>query len=166
MILTQSQLQSIKSWIISNHNSVFDQSAADALNAPASPAYKVYRTFVSTAEVMGNSFDWTRVDNLNAGKSRIWDWMKEAYASNSVPGLNPANASCRAGINSVWVGTAADLAVRATVYSHCHRDATVAEKLLVTSGAGTAPDQNGDGPGVMGFEGIVTLQDVVDASNA
>ena len=44
----------------------------------------------------------------------------------------------RAGIDATWVGTAADLAVRATVYTHCKRAATRAEKSLANlTGAGT-----------------------------
>ena len=42
----------------------------------------------------------------------------------------------RAGIDAAWGGTAADLAVRASVYSKCRRQATRAEKALAT-GAGT-----------------------------
>ena len=168
MQLTTAQLQTLKAWVIANANSVFDLSTANLLNAPASPAFRVYRKFVPMQEVMGNNFDWTRVDNLNVGKARIWEYMERAYASGAVGGLNFANSACRTGINTVWVGTQQDLAVRASVYSHATRDATVAEKLLKASGDGNAPDANGDGPATLGdgAEGPVTLQNLVDAANS
>ena len=55
---------------------------------------------------------------------------------------------------AAWVGTAAMLAVRAQVYTHCKRAAKRAEKLLST-GAGTTAT-----PATMGFEGSRTYQDV------
>lgn len=167
MNLSQPQKAVIKAWIIANNDSIFDQSAVDLLNAPAAPAYKVYRSFVPTQEIMGNNFDWTRVDNLSAGKARIWEWMKEAYAQ-STPGLNFANTACRGGINTVWVGTQADLNVRAAVYTHATRDATVAEKLLKSAGNGTAPDATGDGPATCGAgaEGPIDLATVIASESA
>lgn len=164
MVLTTEQKQAIKAWVIANHSSVFDQSAADALNDLADPAFKVYRTSVPMLGIMLNGFDWTRVDNLSVGKARIWEWMTEADPVNR--DIDPSKANIRAGINAVWVGTQADLNVRAAVYLHCIRDATVAEQLLKTAGAGTAPDSLGDGPATMGFEGLVTLQDVIDSESA
>lgn len=130
-------------------------------NGLVSPAYKVYRTNVPIREVMRNGFDWTRVDNLNVGKARVWDWMKEAYGTAADPALDPSDPDCRAGINTVWVGTAADLVVRAAIYLHSVRDATIAEQLFKVAGNGTAPDQNGDGPATMGPEGAVTAQNII-----
>lgn len=54
-------------------------------------------------------------------------------------------------------GTAADLAVRAAVYTHCKRNATIVEKLYAT-GAGDT-----ENPALLAFEGEVTWQDVVNA---
>lgn len=160
MALTLAQLQSIKTWIAANVPNATEHTAQAALNALAAPAYKVYRTVVPMSEIMLNGFDWTRVDNLSVGKARIWDWMTGA---NPVRAIDPSKPNIRAGINAVWVGTAADLAVRAAVYLHCQRDATVAEKLLKVAGNGTAADQNGDGPATMGFEGMLTLDEVIAA---
>lgn len=167
MNLNQTQLQTIKTWIQTNNNSFFDESSVTLLNAIADPDFLVYRSFVSTQEVMGNNFDWTRVDNLNVGKSRIWEWMKEAYSQDNVPGLNFVNPSCRSGINTVWVGTQADLDVRAAVYSHSFRKATVAEQLL-SSGSGVVPNSVGVGPATcgVGAEGLVTIQNVFDSDSA
>ena len=121
---------------------------AEAMNMPASPAYIVWRTRVTDEEIMLNGFDWTRVDNLSVGKSRIWDWMFRFGA------INPSKPNIRAGINSAWVGTAADLAVRAAVYSHCKRPALRGEVLFA---AGDGSDAS---PSVMGYEGEITPSDV------
>lgn len=164
--LTQQQLGILKAWVVANRAGVFDEGAADALNATASPTFYVYRSAVPMPEIMLNGFDWTRVDNLSVGKARIWDWMVNADPLGRT--INPSRPNIRAGINAVWVGTAADLAVRAAVYLHCQRPATVAEKLLKASGNGTAADAAGDGPATCGdnAEGLVTLQNVIDSESA
>ena len=166
MQLTTEQLATLKQWVIDNHNGIFDESTVTALNAVADPAFLVFRDFVPMQEIMANGFDWTRVDNLNVGKARIWEWMERSYEQNGVGGLNPSKETCREGINAIWVGTAADRLVRDVIYTHCYRSATVAEKLFAT-GNGTAPVANGDGsgPGTMGAgaSGDVTLQNVIEA---
>jgi hypothetical protein len=130
-----------------------DDAIARLLNLVASPAWVVWRTSVTWDEIMLNGMDWARVDNLSVGKSRIWDWMFQ----NSARAFNPSKTNIRAGIDAVWVGTAADLAVRAAVYVHCKRNATRAEKLY-TTGTGTTND-----PAALTFEGDVTLDDVQQA---
>lgn len=153
MILSQSQLTTLKAWVVANHNSVFDQSAVIVLNATASPAFTVWRTSVTTEEIMLNGFDWARVDNLSVGKARIWEWMHQ-FGS-----INPSQANIRAGIDAAWVGTAADLAVRAAVYVHCKRLATVGEKLFATgTGSDAAPATMG-----IGQEGEITISNVENA---
>jgi S-formylglutathione hydrolase FrmB len=164
MVLSPQQLQTLKTWLVANASQMSEHEAAGALNTPAAPAYKVYRPSVPMAEIMLNGFDWTRVDNLSAGKARIWQWMIDADPVNK--SIDPSKPNIRAGINAVWVVTAADLAVRAAVYLHCQRDATVAEQLLATGGAGTACDANGDGPATLGHPSPITPQDVVDALNS
>ena len=117
------------------------------LNTPTNPAWIAWRTDVPVDSIMSNGMDWTRVDNLSVGKSRIWDWMGRLGT------LNCAKANIRAGIDATWVGTAADLAVRATVYTHCKRAATNAEKMLAT---GTGTDA---APGLTTFQGDVIERD-------
>lgn len=153
-MLTLAQKQAIKVWLVANAGAMSDQQAADALNATASPAYIVWRSSVTDQEIMQNGFDWARVDNLSVGKARVWDWMFR-FGS-----IDPSKANVRAGIEAVWVGTAADLAVRAAVYSHCKRNATVAEKLLAS---GTGSDAS---PAVAGFTGLISANDVVDSYNS
>lgn len=121
---------------------------AHALNETATPEFVVWKSAASWAEIMGNGMDWTRCDNLSVGKARIWDWM-------FIDGqMNPSKPNIRAGSDAVWVGTQADLAVRAMVYTHCKRAATRGEKALAT-GTGTTAS-----PATMTHEGALTYQDV------
>jgi len=124
---------------------------AEAMNLPANPAFTVWRTSVTIDEIMRNGMDWARVDNLSVGKARIWEWLGRLGA------INAAKPNVRAGIDATWVGTAADLAVRAAVYVHCKRLATVVEKLFAT---GTGSN---DIPAVMRFEGNLSADDVAQA---
>ena len=74
---------------------------------------------------------------------------------------HPANV--RAGIEAVWVGTAADLAVRAAVYGHCKRNATRGQKLFST-GTGTTESPASLQAGIDG-DFTVTFNDVDSALN-
>lgn len=130
-----------------------DTELARLYNLDASPQFVVWRTSVNQDEIMLNGFDWTRVDNLSIGKSRIWEWMFD----NSAKSINPSKPNIRAGIDQTWVGTAADLAVRAAVYVHCKRNARRGERLLAT-GAGSDVS-----PGDLVFEGALSPQQVSDA---
>lgn len=121
---------------------------AAALQAVASPAFIVWKSSVTRKEILQNGFDWTRLDNLSVGKARVWT---EIFVDGS---LDPSKANVRTGIESVWVGTAADLAVRAAVYVHCKRSATIIEKILAT---GTGTDAT---PATMGYEGAVNYNDI------
>lgn len=124
-----------------------DSTIAGWLNGLANPAFVVWKTEVSIDEIMRNGMDWARVDNLSVGKARIWDWMGRLGT------LNAAKPNIRAGIDATWVGTAADLAVRATVYTHCKRSATRAEAVLA---AGVGSDAS---PATMSFEGLVSVEE-------
>lgn len=123
---------------------------ATALNALAVPAWIVWKTSVSIDEIMRNGMDWARVDNLSVGKARIWDWMGRLGT------LNAAKTNIRVGIDATWTGTAADLAVRTTVYTHCKRSATVLEKLFST---GLGLDAT---PSTMDVEGNVVGPELKD----
>jgi hypothetical protein len=124
---------------------------ADLLNQTANPAFIVWKTSVSIDEIMRNGMDWARVDNLTIGKARIWDWLGRLGS------FDASKANVRAGIDACWVGTAADLAVRASVYTHCKRSANRIEKLFAT---GTGSDAV---PATMVFEGNITPDEVQDA---
>lgn len=140
MSLTISQLQALKSFILNDpelnafpNNSDGNYEIAIRLNAVASPAWIVWRTDVSRREILQrNGFDWTRLDNLSVGKARIWS---DIFIDGV---LNPSKPNVRAGIEAVWVGTAADLAVRAEVLAACKMEATRAQRLF-SSGLGSIP---------------------------
>ena len=163
MPLTLAQKQALKADIIASSdpacealeaspgNADFAFAVKDLYNAEASPAFVVWKTRTSRQEILQNGFDWTRLDNLSVGKARVWnDIFVDGYISAAKPNV-------RAGIEAVWVGTAADLAVRAVVYGHCKRNASRVEKLLA-SGTGTT-----ETPATMGYEGPLSYQDVLDA---
>lgn len=110
--------------------------------------YIVWRPSVTDREIMASAeFDWTRVDNLTNGKARIWEYLLRFGT------IDPSKANVRAGIDATWVGTQADLNVRAAVYLVCKRSATRAEKALA-SGSGTT-----NSPSVMTFTGSVTVNE-------
>jgi hypothetical protein len=157
MPLTAAQKTTLKTYILADpvlgplaaSSSVYEISLALSENVPS---FIVWKTKVTWDEIMENGMDFTRVDNLtNGSKWRIWEWLFK----NSSNAINPSKVNHRAGIDAAWVGTAADLAVRAQVYTHCKRSSNLAEKILA-SGPGT--DAN---PATMTFEGDVTLNDVI-----
>ncbi len=126
---------------------------AEYYNVTATPDYTVWRTDVSMEEIMRNGMDWARVDNLSVGKARIWDWIgKLGYFDASKPNI-------RAGIDAAWVGAAADLAVRANIYTHCKRPALRGEKLFAI-GTGTVAS-----PATMEVEGQLRDIDIQQAKN-
>ena len=158
-MLNIAQLQTLKAYIEADQTlaALWAEGGAgliaDALNGPASPSFIVWRTSVTQDEIMQNGFDWVQVDNLSVGKARIWEWM----FNNEERAMNPAKLNVRAGIEECWRGTAAMLAVRAAVYVHCKRAATMVEKLFA-SGAGT-----GATPATLTFEGELSFMEVVAA---
>jgi hypothetical protein len=159
-MLTPSQKTALKAYIAADTTLAawyatgrMAEEIANALNLPQAPEWVVWKTNVDPSAIMANGMDWTRVDNLTVGKARIWDWMTRLGT------LNASQPNIRAGIDATWVGTAADLAVRATVYTHCKRAATRAEKALST-GTGTTAS-----PATMSYEQPLTYADV-DAAMA
>lgn len=132
------------------HNENGAYTIAEAYNLPTA-SFVVWKTSVNIDEIMRNGIDWTRVDNLSAGRARIWDWLSRLGM------FDCSRANIRSGIDATWVGTAADLAVRATVYTHCKRLATRVERLFAT-GTGT-----GANPALLVFEGAINYRDVADA---
>lgn len=130
-----------------------DQELSRLYNLTAVPQYVVWRTRVTQDEIMLNGFDWTRVDNLGIGKARVWEWLFD----NAAKAIDSSKPNIRAGIDQVWQGVAADLAVRAAVFVICKRDCNRVERLLAT-GIGTTIT-----PGLLVFEGTVSPQQVSDA---
>jgi len=162
-MLTPAQRQTLKSHILATPdlNTFVEDSVwsaiTDLLNTTSSPTFTVWRTSVSWDEIMMNGMDFTRVDNLqNGNKWRIWEWMFK----NSDNSINPSKPNIRAGIDATWIGTAPDLAVRASVYTHCKRSATRLEKLFsVGVGSDAAPANLGDGDGVV-IQGVIGFMEI------
>ena len=123
---------------------------AEWYNQVGANAPIVWKTSLQLEEITSNGFDWVRVDNLSVGKARIWEWM----FGNEQKSINPSKPNIRAGIAEVWKGTAADLAVQATVLNHCKRGTSRIEALFAV-GTGTAA-----APAIMGFEGLLTEMDI------
>ena len=95
----------------------------------------VWKNLLQLATIMQNGFDWTQVDNLTIGKARIWEWLWWVEG-----GINPSKPNVRAAIEECWKGTAAMLAVRASVLEHCKRIATRFEAIfLVGTGTNAIP---------------------------
>lgn len=129
---------------------------ADAMNAEAAPVYVVWRTSVPIEEIMANGFVWTEIDALSAGKARIWQWMSQLGA------INPSKGNVRQGLRdcfeSAAPGTFGDrLAGTGGLQPHLRRNATRGEKLYAT-GTGSA-----SGPALLGYEGRISPQDVLQA---
>jgi hypothetical protein len=153
-MLTSNQLTTLRAAVLADQTaSTFFAEPGDAAGLQrylnGASAFVVWRASVTQDEIMQNGFDWTRVDNLSVGPARIWEWM----FNNETRTIDPRKANVRAGIEAVWKGTQADLAVRATVYAHCKRPATVAERMLA---AGVGTDAN---PGLATFEGDISALD-------
>lgn len=162
-MLTSSQLTALKSAILADPvlaakpntpDGAFD--IAVAFNLPATPTFMTWRSSVSIDAIMGNGFDWTRVDNLTVGKSRIWEWMTKLGT------VNPSKPNVRAGFEACFSVEAGDQPNRQAIYDASSRPCSRAEKLFAT-GTGSAPTHHGVGPATMGFEGLLTYQDVLDA---
>jgi hypothetical protein len=160
MALTPAQLATLKAAIVADatlnaqpNNGDGAIAIAAVLNAAAVPDFTVWKSAVLVDDIMRNGMDWTRVDNLTVGKARIWEWMTKLGS------FNPSKANIRAGIDAAWVGTAADLAVRATIYTHSKRLATRLEKIFAT---GTGSDAS---PATPGYEGAVSYVEVYNARN-
>jgi hypothetical protein len=157
MPLTTTQKQTIAAYIAANpewaalpKNSDTAFFFAQELNKEDPSSFVVWRTSVAQDEITQNGFDWVQVDNLTAGKARIWDWLFD----NSSKTINPSKVNVRAGIAECWKGTAALLAVQAVVLGHCKRNATVVEKLLAT-GTGTTLS-----PANLTLESPISYQDI------
>jgi hypothetical protein len=153
-ITLKNYIASVPEWANLPQNSDTAFFIADELNKESPDSYVVWKTTVPVDEIMRNGLDWTRVDNLTIGKARIWDWMTRLNT------INPSKVNIRAGIDATWVGTAADLSVRAVVYTHCKRNASVVEKLFAT-GLGTTIS-----PSTMSYEGPLQYQEIITAWNS
>lgn len=121
---------------------------ANALNSQASPDFYLWKTSVSARQLMGDAgFDWTRVDNLSAGRARIWEFMMMAGS------VDPSQPNIRAGLAAAF-NQVADAATLAAILAQCKRLANRAEKVLATGTGSQAV------PATAGSEGTITASDI------
>lgn len=161
--MTPEQLATLKAYIFSQPDLASEPmnddghfNIAQKMNTQlAQPDFFVWRTLVSIAEIMGNGFDWTRVDNMTEGEARIWELMTD------VGTIDPSKANIRAGVNEAFKGTAQDDTLRGIIFQHCQRPATRGQRIFAT-GAGTSATNTGTGPGLAVIE-EVTASDVQQA---
>lgn len=153
LVLKNNILTNIDSEFVTYRNNGQNGKMADWYNVNATPDYVCWKNKVTQDEIMQNGFDWVQVDNLTAGKARIWEWL----FNNEGRMINPSKANVRAGIAECWKGTAALLAVQAVVLGHCKRSATRVEKLFAT-GLGTTAS-----PSDLAIFGPINESDIANA---
>jgi hypothetical protein len=158
-MLTPSQLTTLKADILS-----IPELAAQPLNDDghfyiaayynviASPAWRVWKTSVSTAEIK-DAINWTEYIGRSVGERSAF----ELLVSNHV--INPAKANVRQGISDMFSGVQGQV-TRNALLALGKRDATRAEKLF---SIGTGSDAV---PATMTFEGNLSYSDVSAARNS
>ena len=166
MSLTAAQQQTFKADILANTDPVVSGALlggdagliASWYNTTASPDYWIWKDNLVLDEITNDGFDWVRVDNLTIGKARIWEWM----FANDAKSINPSKPNVREGIIETWKGTAADLAVRESIWLHCQTPATRVKQLF-SVGSGTAAAQDGTGPATTELTSDISYYDVAVA---
>lgn len=145
MNLSKEQLSILQIWIQNNNSAGADSDSVMRLNTFI--PFVVWKTSVSIEELQ-QDFDWGEVEVFDTGRARIWEWL---FRFNT---LNPSKENIRLGLDLLWGGHV----VHDFIYSRCKRQATVAEELFA-QGKGTS-----DAPATMQLEGLVTMQNVLDAN--
>lgn len=180
-MLTTAQLTAIKAEIVADPvlNALpngADQAfaIADALNAAASPDYIVWQTSVPS-QTLFDAIVWANLtpqDAPTTGTDLVW--LNRAMACQGKQfnlqtiltgreSINPSKANIRAGLQDALtqIPSGASGTLRSAgwtaVQTAMQRKATRAEKVLAT-GLGTAAS-----PSLMGFEGALSYQDVLNA---
>jgi hypothetical protein len=156
MALTPAQQATVKADILAQGDlNTFqdgpDGSFAIALlyNAASSPAFIVWKTNVSIGDV-GKKFNGTELAGLTTGnQTRL-----QTIAAFLAGGVNPSVIDNRAFFDDVFSG-AGGTNTRANLLALWKRTATRFEKLLFASGTGSDAS-----PAVLGYEGVVSYQDI------
>jgi hypothetical protein len=157
MALTPEQKAIMKADIAANFSTVPNNSdgaasIAASYNALAVPNFTVWKTSVPLRDI-GLAMDGNETSNLTAtNTSRL-----QVRALYMVPGEDPSTTSTRVFYDSIFsVGGI----TKAALLILWKRLATRVEKLYAV-GTGSDPS-----PAIMGFEGAVSHQDVLDARNS
>ena len=113
-------------------------------------AFIVWRESITPTEYR-EAMDWTEVDNLPAGKARIWEWITEQMLRE----YDATKANIRAGLAEAWSnGNTRDNLIAIS------KEATSLVESLYAAGTGTDVS-----PGIRVFVGNVTDIDVGKALN-
>jgi hypothetical protein len=133
------------------------QMIADAYNAPASPAFVVFKKAQPPVRVeeIGDAIDATELDNLTSVKLQ----RLQTFAAYSGGTINPSTQDRRDFYDKVFAGTDGTV-TRPRLAALWRRNATRAEKLFAT-GTGTTAS-----PATMTYEGPVSVADVLNARNS
>jgi hypothetical protein len=170
MILTLGQKQALKAAIDASevsaqpNNDTGNAVVRDAFNALANPAYWVWRTSVSRAEIYNKPspdatfWDWTTYKGQSVAEQNAWVQMFMGDAADF------SQANLRAGIGKIFGAANAQTA-------HClamgRRQATRFEKLFAvdTPGSSAARGTTAD-PDTLTLEGALTVINVEEARNS
>lgn len=132
-------------------NAIYQTGDLDALaalyNQPSSPAFIVWRTNVTLAEVK-SVLVWSEYDALSVSKQNAFDLLVRDGQ------INASLANVRGGITSIYSGPsqAGNLAALVAV---AKRTATRVERVFAT-GTGTTGS-----PGTLTFEGFLSSSDLI-----
>lgn len=158
-MLNTSQQQTLKAYIQTDpvlstivNNEDGAAAIATIINTIATPDFIVWKTSVSTSEIMNNGFVWSTVDGMTNGKARIWEWMS------SLGTINPSKANIRQGLADAF---GAATAMANSIAPHLKRPATVLEKIFATGGVGTTAS-----PSTLVVDGQISYQEVYLALNS
>lgn len=162
MALTPQQLQALKADIAADQalaskpmTSAGALEIADAYNALASPAFRVWRTAVSRVEIYNRTSDeattwnWTFYKNQSVAEQNAWVQMFMGDQADF------SQANLRSGVAAIFTSASSANATHALAIGK--RLATRAEKLFA-SGTGSVGS-----PATMGFEGAITSEQVQQA---
>jgi hypothetical protein len=172
MKLTLAQKQAIKSWIVSSPTPLFDAATRDALNAPAAPDYRVWRSSLNKHDLIEQTDkDDTNADTSFAGGGGTGSFIDRSQGErdgwrelwNSTLSCKPYLKMVRVMVFDIFSGTAAlAVANRKHFWARGQRSATVLEKLVAvaTAGGPVHSANNGNNPaGQTGARGSWTNPD-------
>lgn len=161
MTLTDAQKATLKTHILANQDTATLYTdgnlpgLTDLLNAQASPAFWVWRTNVTRAEIYhgtspdNTTWNWTTYKAQSPSEQGAWVQMFMGDQANfALPNL-------RAGVAAIFSGNAAQNTQRDHCISMGRRLARRIERLLAT-GTGTTAS-----PGTMTFEGELSYTELI-----
>lgn len=169
MALTAEQLQALKTDILANTAPEVVQALADGANGviadwynqPASPAFYVFKNFVSEMDIKDNGIDWAEHLTLTEVELIVFGKLT------ADGGFNPEVETVREGLAAIFNGPQ-QVNTRTNILALSVRQANYAEKLFSTPGTGPAAG-NGSAAtqaALAVFAGDLTFRDVVDALNS